>query len=228
MLVFKDAKHIEPMLRESLLGSYQTQVMIEDYGYAFSLIHGKEKLGYACFFYSEGALCVAVEFSSYDSMLFGEVYDGMSRDLKKRQFVEFCQENGISEKFAQYWLSLLERIAVGERVILPGTSKSTISYELQVMLTKAARELAAMDEADIYERLCELHKQFRELETVYPFGYSSKPFEAMGKTFGKRKGRFSAYADFIGYLMDCTKQIHQTIENYFLGEIIEEELITQI
>lgn len=228
MQVFREAKHIEAMLNTSLLGSYRTQVAIEDYGYAFSLIQGNDKLGYACFFYSGGLLSVAVEFSSYDSMLFGEVYDGASRDLKRQKFVEFCQENGISEIFSNYWISLLERIAVGERVELPDLSGSTISYELHVMLTKAAKEVLVMDELAIYERLAELHLQFSELEKLYPFGYSVQPFEKVTKAFGKRENRFNTYDSYLRYLFACTQQIRQSIENHFLEETINEQLIKKL
>ena len=225
MLVFENAKHIEAMLNASLLGSYRTQIAIEDYGYAFSLIHGNKDLGYACFYYSGGSLCVAVEFSSYDSMLFGEMYDNVSRDIKKRKFITFCQENGIDEIFSTYWLTLLERIAIGEKISIPDLSGSTASYELQVMLTKARREILGMDDEGIYTVLCELHLEFVELEKSYPFGYSHKPFLKMGKVYGKRGSRFNAYVGFFEYLGACVLRIRQAIENEVLRKNIKEQLI---
>ena len=236
MLVFNEAKHIAPMLNASLFGqcsksgtikgAYATEQMIENYGYAFTLILGSKQLGYAVFFKVGASVSVAVEFSDYDSMLFGETYDEIGRDFKKRKFVEFCHKNGIKDIITEYFLELLERIAVGEKVAFPGLSGSDIACELQTLIFKARAIILTLDETNIHKALAGLHAQFEGVDEQYPFGYSAKPFTNMGKTFGKRLKRFMAYESFLTYLSDCNIQLHRKIENEILEDMIKEQTIT--
>lgn len=221
MIVIKDKRHINAMLRQSLLGGIVSRSVMLDYGYCFTLINGRDKLGYACFL---PGFCV-VEFSDYDSMLFGEDYGTTSKQEKKNRFISFCRENGIKDSHTDYWLSLLERCAVGEKITMPELSGSLLAKEFLGEVIALRSRIIAGDEIEIFEAMGSLHNTCLAVEQGFPFGYSSKPFLKAWNISMKKKNRFLAYAGFAQYAAGCSEQVRQAIELSNLDEIIEQQTI---
>lgn len=227
MLVFKKEQHIEAMLDRSLQGVLITLATVEDYGYCFTLVQGKDNLAYVCF-YEAGNGCIEAiaEKASYEDKRFGEMQDGSDTADKRQKFITACHEIGIDEAITDYYLSMLERCALGEAVELPSLSGSTVSKEILCDILKIRDSLICNDEPKTLEGIAEIHEALNGInKTVYPFGYSGKLFNQAFSLNIKRTKRYEAFAMCLDYYARCATNIRRKIENGHLLEIIEQQTI---
>ena len=227
MELFRSKKIIEGMMRKSLYGMLRVMYDIESYGFAFSLIMGKEKLAYACFYNTDSGNTECVtEFSNYESMLFGEVYDGKPTHIKRKEFVTFCHENGIGANVTDYFLSLLGRMAVGEKISPPALSGSTVSGELLGEALACRHLLISGDELALISKIAEVHSMLSSIDRdQFPFGYSHRYFNEAWNLNLKKAKRAKGFSDYIIYISECAQKIGRMIESHFLLELIEKETI---
>lgn len=220
MLIFKDEKTVTGMLKKSLFGEFRSLYNIEDYGFCFSIVRGRYSLGYACFYETAyGNIECAVEFSSYESMVFGETFDIKTASTKRNEFIAFCHENGINADISDHFLTLLEMTALGEKVSFPALSGSKVSEELLSEILVCRAMVLGGDEPGALSKAIEIHFELKEINKIYPFGYSNREFMDVWNVNMKKQKRIKAMCKYLDYLGKCATAMRRKIELETLIEI---------
>jgi hypothetical protein len=219
MLVFETKKHIESILKNSLLGELRTLDGMESLGYVLTLVNGK-KLGYAVLHRKNGRVICAVETVSFDDRVLGE--------YQKKRLETYCHNNGIPQDIFRWYISLLERAALGERVTidLPGTKK--IAADIMREIGRIAR-LVREDETKAYKAIAELHSALSFLAKNENIAYDERAFQ---RAFSPSLHKLARQQNYLNCLLNCMDVAQvisiQAMENEIRNKIQSETIWMQL